>query len=73
MSDMDSMPGKLDALGVRVGHLETAVAENTELTRDIKDALGGLRIFGNIMKWVAGVGVGAAALIAAWTHVGGRP
>lgn len=68
---LDSMPGKLDALAVRVGKIETAVAENTELTRDIKDALGGLRIFGQVMKWVAGVGGGLAVLWTAWTHAGG--
>lgn len=73
MADMDSMPGKLDALGARVGRLEVAVAENTELTRDIKDALGGLRVFGLVMKWVAGVVGGAVAIWTAWTHLGGKP
>ena len=71
MSDIDSMPGKLDELAGRVGRLEIAVAENTDLTRDIKDALGGLRVFGRVMKWLAGVAAGFAAVVAAWTHLGG--
>ena len=68
---LDSMPGKLDALAARVEHLEAAVAENTELTRDIKDALGGLRVFGNVMKWIAGVVAGGVAVVTAWSHFGG--
>lgn len=67
----DSIPGKLDALTVRVEKIEVAVAENTELTRDIKDALGGLRVFGVVMKWFAGVAAGVAAIWTAWAHLGG--
>lgn len=71
MADIDSMPGKLDELAGRVGRLEAAVEENTELTRDIKDALGGLRVLGVVMKWVAGVVGGGIAIFSAWTHMGG--
>lgn len=78
MSDLESMPGKLDALAIRVGHVERALEknkealeENTEITMDIRDALGGLRVFGVIVKWVGGVAAGITAMWVAWTHLGG--
>lgn len=68
---LDSMPGKLDALAVRVGKIESAVAENTEITRDIRDALIAGKLAGRVIKWAGGIAAGAVALWSAWTHMGG--
>lgn len=65
----DSTPAKLDALTARVGRIEVAVAENTELTRDIRDALIAGRIVGRVIKWASGIVAGAVALWAAWHQV----
>jgi hypothetical protein len=79
----DSIPGKLDALAGRVGavedsvilvkksvsSIETAVQENTELTRDIKDLLTAGKVMTKVIK---GAGAIAAAGTAIWAalHLG---
>jgi hypothetical protein len=69
--DIDSIPGKLDALSERVGKIEVAMAENTELTRDIRDALVAGKVAGRFIKWVGGTVGGLAAMWAAWSQFGG--
>lgn len=69
MTDIDSMPGKLDALATRVGRLETAMVENTEITRDIRDALVAGRVLSRAAKWLAGIVASVAAIWAAWHQV----
>ncbi len=71
---IDSMPGKLDALTERVGHIERAVAENTEITRDLRHALVAGRVAGKVIKWAGGIAGGLVALWAAWHQMnGGKP
>ncbi len=71
---IDSMPGKLDALTERVVHIERAVAENTEITRDIRDALVAGRVAGKVIKWAGGIAGGIVAMWAAWHQFnGGKP
>lgn len=88
--ELDTTPGKLDALAARVTHLEataqridarggenaeriarieSAVAENTELTRDIRDVLIAGKVGGRFIKWFGGIVAGAAAVWAAWTQL----
>lgn len=65
----DSIPGKLDALTARVGKIEVAVAENTELTRDIKDLLTAGKVMSKIIKWMGGLAAAGSAIWAAF-HLG---
>lgn len=72
----DSLPGKLDALTARVEHIEKAVAENTELTRDIRDAVVAGRIATKVIKWLGAVAAACSALWVAFyqaTHSGKAP
>jgi hypothetical protein len=71
----DTVPGTLDDIKARVGRLEQAVAENTELTRDVRDMLTAGRVMVKAAK-VAGAlaAAGSALWIAVYqiTH-GGHP
>lgn len=72
----DSIPGKLDALTLRVEKIERAVEENTELTRDIRDAVVAGRIATKVIKWLGAVAAAGSALwVAFWqlTHHGKTP
>ena len=72
----DSIPGKLDALTLRVEKIERAVEENTELTRDIRDAVVAGRIATKVIKWLGAVAAAGSALwVAFWqlTHQGKAP
>jgi len=65
----DSIPGKLDALAARVVHIEKAVAENTDLTRDIRDALIAGRVMTKALKWLGAIAAAGSALWVAWQQL----
>lgn len=71
----DSIPGKLDALTTRVEHIERAVAENTDLTRDIRDAVVAGRVATKVIKWLGAVAAAGSALWVAWQQMrhGSKP
>ncbi len=69
MDPIDSMPGKLDALTERVVHIERAVAENTEITRDIRDALVAGRVMTKVLKWCGAIAAACSALWVAWQQM----
>lgn len=72
----DSIPGKLDALTSRVEKIEVAVAENTEITRDIRDAVVAGRVMARVIKWTGAVAAACSAIwVAIWqmTHHGKAP
>jgi hypothetical protein len=64
----DSVPGKLDALTTRVAHIEKAVAENTDLTRDIRDAMVAGRVMTKVLKWCGAIAAACSALWVAWVQ-----
>lgn len=45
-----------------VATLKKQMAENTEVTLEVREILGSFRIFGAMCKWVAAVGAGFAAV-----------
>lgn len=55
----------------RIARIEKAVAENTDLTRDIRDVVVAGKVGGRLIKWAGGIAAGAAAMWAAWTQIGG--
>jgi hypothetical protein len=55
-----TIPGRLEDLQERVGKLEEAVAENTEITRDVRDMLVAGRVLVKAAK-VAGIVAGAGS------------
>lgn len=80
MSDIDSMPGKLDALSDRVGRLETAMDENTTMTRTVATQLPEIKemltvyasakttgsVLTRLVRWIGGLATAVAAIVASW-------
>jgi hypothetical protein len=71
----DTVPGALDDIKARVARLETAVAENTELTRDVRDMLTAGRVMVKAAKVAGAVAAAGSALWVAFYQVthGGHP
>ena len=74
---LDSMPGKLDALAVRVGKIEADMEENTRVTRenldllrDIRDLVTTGKVVNRIVRWAGGLAAAGAAIWGA-LHMGG--
>jgi hypothetical protein len=53
---------------MQLRRIETAVGENTELTRDIRDAITAGRVAGSLVRWMAATVV---TLSAAWLALKG--
>lgn len=64
-SQIDTVPGQLDALSQRVSKLEIAVAENTDLTRDIRDALVAGKMATKAVRWFGAMAAAGIAIYAA--------
>ena len=66
---------RLDKSDQRFEKLEALVAENTEITKDIRDALTAGRVATKVVKWLGGLALGTSAIWAAWHQVsnGGQP
>lgn len=86
----DSVPGQLDAIRRRLDNgearfmkieegqaqLKTAMAENTEITKDIRDAVTAGRVATKVVKWVGGLAIAGSAIWASFyqlTHGGKLP
>jgi hypothetical protein len=79
----DTVPGQLDAIRRRLDDgerrfdaIERAVSENTEITRDIRDAVTAGRVFAKVIKWVGAIAVACSAIYAGLyqlTHSGRLP
>lgn len=59
---------QLDRMNARMAKLESAVEENTELTRGIRDAITAGRVATTTVKWLAGLVV---TLASAWLAIKG--
>ena len=46
--------------------LKKQMAENTEITHQVRDMLASFRVIAVIAKWVAAVAAAVAAVVAAW-------
>lgn len=74
---------KLDALSERVERVEAAVyeiqrevIENTDITRDVRDALVAGKVMARVIKWAGVVAAGCSAVWVAFyqfTHQGKSP
>jgi hypothetical protein len=64
----DATIKRLDRADARMSGIEIAVAENTNLTRDIRDAIIAARLTTRIVRWVAPLVVAAAG---AWAAIKG--
>lgn len=60
-----TLPGHLDALHVRVERIEAAVAENTEITKSIRDAQIAGRVVTKAVKVVGALAIAGSAIYAA--------
>lgn len=56
----------------KIASIEKAVAENTDLTRDIRDALVFARVGSKLLKWLSAIAASLAAIWAAWPHGHGK-
>lgn len=72
----DTIPGQLSAIqdslltqDKRLVLLEKAVEDNTELTKDIKEALVAGKFFTKIVKWGGGVAAAVSAIYVSYTHI----
>jgi hypothetical protein len=80
---VDTVPGQLDAIrrrldngDARMTKIEAALAENTEITRDIRDAVTAGKVVTKVIKWVGALAVAASAIYAGFyqlTHGGRLP
>lgn len=62
---LDGQQSWINETTVSLKKITAAVEENTELTRDIKDAITAGKVAGSLMKWLAGAVVtGSAAWLA---------
>lgn len=71
----DTVPGTLDDIKNRVARLERAVAENTDITRDVRDMLTAGRVMVKAAKVLGAVAAAGSAMWIAFyqlTH-GGHP
>lgn len=59
---------RLDQMDVRLSKLEAAVAENTDLTRDVRDAITAGRFAGKAVKLLAGAVITG---VSAWLAIKG--
>jgi hypothetical protein len=81
--DEETIPGALDAIRkeqhrteVRLTALEQAVEDNTQLTREIRDAVTAGRVATKVVKWLGGLAIALSALYALYyqlTHDGRLP
>lgn len=65
----DSVPGQLEEIRKRLDKgdrrfetLETAVRENTEITKDIRDAVVAGRVATKLIKWLGAVALAVSAI-----------
>lgn len=58
--------GTVDKLVKDVEVLKAQMAENTEITKQVRDILGSFRIAGAIAKWTAAIVGGAIAVKSGW-------
>lgn len=49
-----------------VAVLKTQMAENTEVTKQVRDILTSFRIAGTVAKWIASVAAGIVAIYHGW-------
>lgn len=81
--DEETIPGALDAIRKeqhrteeRLSALEQAVEDNTQLTREIRDAVTAGRVATRVIKWLGGLALAFSALSALYyqlTHGGRLP
>jgi hypothetical protein len=71
--NMDSIPGELDAIKLRVGRLEDSLDENTRITRENADVLKEVRDTMVAAKWlhrfVLWIAPLVAATVAGWAWI----
>lgn len=81
-TEEDTVPGQLDGIRKRLDRgdlrfekLERAVRENTEITKDIRDAVVAGRVATKFIKWLGAVALACSALWALFHQVsdGGHP
>lgn len=72
-TDEDTIPGqlaeirsRLDKGDARFEKLEKSLAENTEITKDIRDVVVTGRVMTKITKWVGAVALAISAVWALW-------
>ena len=53
---------RLDTVVCDVALLKGQMAENTEVTKQVRDILNSFRLLGIVAKWIAAIGAGTAAL-----------
>lgn len=73
---LEAIRRRLDAGDHRMTAIERALAENTDITRDIRDAVTAGRVFTKVIKWVGVLAVAGSAIYAAvyqLTHSGRLP
>ena len=63
-------------IDVRLANVEEAVRENTEITKDIRDAVVAGRVAAKLIKWLGAIAAAGSAIWIAWyqlTHGGKMP
>lgn len=61
---LDALKGKVDHLHDCVESLKRSVAENTEITQQVRDILASFRIAGSLAKWVTAIATAVAGVYA---------
>lgn len=75
-ADTDSIPGQLEEIRSRLdkgddrfAKIELAVKENTEITKDIRDAVVAGRVATRLIKWLGALALAISALWALFHQV----
>lgn len=59
------MAAQINTLDTRLTSLERAVAENTEITKDIRDAVVAGKFVAKLIKWTGALALAGSAIYAA--------
>ncbi len=57
----ESIPGEFDSLKKRLSRVEQLLDENTQITREVRDALIAGRVLAKLVAWVAPIAAFGAA------------
>lgn len=82
-ADEETIPGQLDAIRERLdkgdrrmGELERAMKDNTDITREIRDAVTAGRVATRVIKWLGALALALSGIYALYyqaTHGGRLP
>lgn len=64
-AQLDAIRGRLDSGDKRFESIERALAENTEITKDIRDAIVAGRVATKAVKWLGALAIAGSAIYAA--------